>query len=44
MQRKGHISDPEADVVAAYFTVCKTDTYYKASNFNNMVLGAITTD
>ncbi|HWT73804.1 MAG TPA: serine hydrolase domain-containing protein [Mobilitalea sp.] len=33
--------DPEADVVAAYFTVCKTDTYYKSSNFFNMVLGAL---
>lgn len=33
--------DPEADIVAAYFTVCKTDTYYKAAAFNNMVLGAL---
>lgn len=37
------LCDPVADVVAAYFTVCKTDTYYKASYFNNLVLGAITT-
>ncbi len=36
------LCDPEADVVAAYFTVCKTDTNYKASAFNNIVLGAIT--
>lgn len=35
------LCDPEADVVAAYFTVCKTNTFFMASNFNNMVLGAI---
>ncbi|NLO40010.1 MAG: beta-lactamase family protein [Ruminiclostridium sp.] len=35
------LCDPEADIVAAYFTVCRTDTYFMASNFNNIVLGAI---
>jgi CubicO group peptidase (beta-lactamase class C family) len=33
--------DPETDIVAAYFTVCRTDTYYMAANFNNMVIGAL---
>lgn len=34
--------DPEADITAAYFTVCRTDTYYMAANFYNMVIGALT--
>jgi CubicO group peptidase (beta-lactamase class C family) len=35
--------DPVYDLVTAFFTVCKTDTYYKAANFVNMVIGAIVT-
>jgi CubicO group peptidase (beta-lactamase class C family) len=34
--------DPEADIVAAYFTVCRTDTYEKAANFCNLIIGALT--
>lgn len=35
------LCDPEMDLVSAFFTVCKTDNYYKAANFHNMILGAI---
>jgi CubicO group peptidase (beta-lactamase class C family) len=33
--------DPAADVVLAYFTVCKTDSYTNSSHFHNMVIGSI---
>ncbi|HKL98946.1 MAG TPA: serine hydrolase domain-containing protein, partial [Mobilitalea sp.] len=35
------LCDPEADIVAAYFTVCKEDKAINAAKFNNMVIGAI---
>ena len=35
------LCDPEADLVAAYFTVCMTDCHWNASKFYNMVIGAI---
>lgn len=36
------LCDPDADVVAAYFTVC--DSYVHIASFNNMVIGAIDDD
>lgn len=33
--------DPEADVVTAFFSVARQDTYECVPNFNNMVIGAI---
>ena len=38
------LCDPDADVVAAYFTVCITDTYVNLNRFNNIVIGAINED
>lgn len=35
------LCDPDADIVVAYFTVCKTDCYWNLSLFNNMIIGAI---
>jgi CubicO group peptidase (beta-lactamase class C family) len=33
--------DPDADIVLAFFTVCKTDCYMNTSNFCNMVISAV---
>lgn len=35
------LCDPDADIVAVYFAVSKTDSYSNAALFNNMVIGAI---
>lgn len=32
------LCDPEEDLVAAYFTVCKEDNFWNASKFNNIVI------